>query len=90
VFESKVVHWGPLDVLTPRELEVMILIGHGTPLKVIAQELGLSQRTVERHRTAIARKLEVESLAEIAGMVHLAGLTIEHARLSRNRTRRRR
>lgn len=87
VFESQLVHLGPLDVLTPRELEVMILIGHGTPLKVIASELGLSQRTIERYRTAIAQKLDLDSLAEIAGLVHLAGLTIHHARLPRVRKR---
>lgn len=83
VVESKLVHLGPLDRLTPQELAVMALLGRGAPLKVIAAEVGLSLRSVERYRTLIARKLGVSSLAEIARLVYVAGLTVEHATLSR-------
>ncbi len=83
VFESRLVDLGPLDVLTRRELEVLALIGHGTPLKTIALELGVSQRTVERYRTDIARKLRVNSIAEIARLVERAGLDVDHAALPR-------
>ncbi|MEZ6125732.1 MAG: LuxR C-terminal-related transcriptional regulator [Planctomycetaceae bacterium] len=78
-FRSAFVDLGPLDVLTPRELEVLALIGHGVPLKSVASQLGIAQRTVERYRTDIARKLHVNSIAEIAGIVQLAGLEVGDA-----------
>ena len=71
---SDLVDLGPLDALTPRELEVMSLIGNGAPLKTIAHLMGISQRSVERYRTDIARKLRVSSIAEIAKLVQAAGL----------------
>lgn len=72
--DSNLVDLGPLDVLTRRELEVLAMVGHGVPLKTIARELGVAQRTVERYRTDIARKLRVNSIAEIAQIVQVAGL----------------
>ena len=83
VYDSQLVDLGPLDVLTPRELQVMALIGHGVPLKSISSELGVSQRTVERYRTDIARKLRINSIAEIARLVQRAGLDVEHADMDR-------
>jgi DNA-binding CsgD family transcriptional regulator len=83
VEDSGLVDLGPLDVLTRRELEVLTLVGHGTPLKSIAKELDVSRRTVERYRTDIARKLGISSIAEIAKLVQLAGLEIEHADMPR-------
>lgn len=50
--------------LTGRQVEVLELMVAGHPNKVIAAELGLSQRTVEVHRAALMRKLGVDSLAE--------------------------
>lgn len=76
-FESRLVDLGRLDVLTRRELEVLTLAGQGVPMKVIAQELGVSQRTVERYRTDIARKLKVKSLAEIGQLVLASGIRLE-------------
>ena len=78
-FHSELVDLGPLDVLTHREVEVLALIGHGVPLKAVAAQLGIAQRTVERYRTEIARKLHVSSIAEIAGIVQLAGLDLDDA-----------
>ena len=74
VLNSELIDLGPLDVLTPREVEVMSLIGNGAPLKAIANLMGISQRSVERYRTDIARKLQVNTLAEIARLVQRAGL----------------
>ena len=39
----------PLDQLTPREREVLELIGRGFPNKLIARELGVSEKTVKTH-----------------------------------------
>lgn len=83
VYDSQLIDLGPLDVLTSRELQVMALIGHGVPLKSISAELGVSQRTVERYRTDIARKLRVNSIADIARIVQRAGLALEHADMDR-------
>lgn len=74
--DSNLVDLGPLDVLTRRELEVLAMVGHGVPLKSIARELGVAQRTVERYRTDIARKLKINSIAEIARIVQTAGLDV--------------
>jgi DNA-binding CsgD family transcriptional regulator len=83
VFASELEDWGPLDVLTRRELQVLALIGHGVPLKTAALQLGITQRSVERYRTDIARKLKVRSIAEIAQLVQRAGLDVDSADLDR-------
>jgi DNA-binding CsgD family transcriptional regulator len=81
--DSKLVDLGPLDVLTRREIEVLALVGHGMPLKAIASQLGVAQRTVERYRTDIARKLNINSIAEAARLVQIAGLDASDAQLPR-------
>lgn len=60
--------------LTPREREVMDMIIAGKANKVIAIDLGLSQRTVEVHRAHIMDKLGVRSLADLVRAVTHAGL----------------
>lgn len=55
----------PFASLTPREREVAALITHGTPNKVIAAELGISQRTIEAHRARIFTKLRVRNAVEL-------------------------
>ena len=51
--------------LSPREAEVLALAAHGLDNRAIAERLALSVRTVEAHRTRIAHKLEVKSLAAL-------------------------
>jgi FixJ family two-component response regulator len=60
---------GRIARLTPREREVMERIVEGKANKVIADELGVSQRTVEVHRAHVMEKFGVESLAELVQMV---------------------
>ena len=57
--------WKRLAALTKREREVMSLVVRGDANKVIAYELGLSEKTVEVHRSRVMRKLNVGSLAEL-------------------------
>jgi DNA-binding NarL/FixJ family response regulator len=54
-----------LDLMTPRELEVMTLLAYGHTNAEIAEKLCISERTVESHRTNIMAKLEVKSRAEL-------------------------
>jgi two-component system response regulator FixJ len=58
-----------LSLLTPRETEVMRRVVRGQANKVIALDLGVSQRTVELHRARVMRKLKMRSLAELVTAV---------------------
>ena len=59
------------DSLTRRETEVMELVVKGCANKVIAMDLGVSQRTVELHRARVMQKMAVRSLAELVRLAEL-------------------
>jgi DNA-binding NarL/FixJ family response regulator len=54
---------GEAHVLTARELQVLRLVAAGKTNKLIARQLGLSDRTVDRHVSNIFAKLHVSSRA---------------------------
>ncbi|MGH8297183.1 MAG: response regulator transcription factor [Steroidobacteraceae bacterium] len=58
-----------LQSLTPREREVLALMARGKPNKIMAHELGVSQRTIEIHRARVMEKSGASSLAELVRMV---------------------
>jgi len=60
---------GPVSLLTPREREMLYLIGQGLSNREIAESLVLSVKTVEAHRANLSRKLNVRSRA---GLMRLA------------------
>jgi DNA-binding NarL/FixJ family response regulator len=53
------------SLLTTREREILRLIAEGRRSKEIALMLGVSPRTVETHRAAGMRKLDLHSVAEV-------------------------
>lgn len=54
-----------MSLLTPREREVLEGVFEGKLTKVIAHELGISQRTAETYRHLIMQKLQAGSIAEV-------------------------
>ena len=55
----------PFATLTPREVEVLQHVVQGKLNKQIAYDLGIHERTVKLHRTAITTKLGVQSNADL-------------------------
>jgi DNA-binding NarL/FixJ family response regulator len=55
-----------LDALTPREREVLRLIARGYTYREAAQELTLSDRTIETHVSSVLRKLQLSNRRELA------------------------
>jgi len=53
------------EALSEREREVLMLIAQGNTTRMIAQELGLSTKTIESHRSRIMHKLHVHRAAEL-------------------------
>jgi two-component system, NarL family, response regulator LiaR len=64
----------PIDRLTPREREVLVLIGRGFPNKRIAIELGVSEKTVKTHVGHVLAKLGVSDRTQAAIAAVRAGL----------------
>jgi len=83
VFESEVVNFGELEVLTTKELEVLALLGQGLRLKEIASALHRSPKTIDNHRTSIGRKLKLTDRVDLAQVAAEAGLEIRDAKRKR-------
>ena len=63
-----------LDLLTPREFEVMQLVISGMLNKQVGGELGMAEKTVKVHRGRVMQKLGVTSVAELVRLTQKAGL----------------
>jgi DNA-binding NarL/FixJ family response regulator len=59
----------PIDILTPRQREILQLVAEGHTSKDIAQRLALSFKTVEAHRAQIMKRLDVR---DVTGLVRFA------------------
>lgn len=66
--EQRAVHTRVAE-LTEREQGVMQLVASGRPNKLIADELGISVRTVEVHRARVFEKMDVKSAVELANLL---------------------
>lgn len=82
-------HSPPLiEQLTHRELEVVGGLVRGLTNKQIGQELGISHRTVEIHRSRLMRKLGAATLAGLLSIIlpqrdRIDALIARHARAPR-------
>ncbi|HEW78404.1 MAG TPA: response regulator transcription factor [Phycisphaerales bacterium] len=63
-----------LSLLTPREQQILDLLVTGKSSKMIAYELGISQKTVSFHRAHILEKVGVDSVLELARLSQKAEL----------------
>ncbi len=83
VFDSKFIRLGELDILSPRELEVIALVGQGLSIKEIAAMLHRSEKTIQNHRDSIGSKLGLANRVHVAAIARRAGLTPDDARKTR-------
>jgi FixJ family two-component response regulator len=65
-----------LDLLTPREFEVMQLVITGMLNKQIAGELNVTEKTVKAHRGRVTQKLGITSVAELVRLTQTAGVAV--------------
>jgi two-component system, chemotaxis family, CheB/CheR fusion protein len=61
-----------IAALTPRERDVLDRVVQGRPNKIIAADLGISQRTVENHRAAVMRRTGMASVPDLIRLVMAA------------------
>lgn len=64
-----------LEILTPREREVIQLLAEGKSTKHVAAALNISVKTVETHRSQIMEKLNIDSIANLTKFAVREGLT---------------
>lgn len=64
-----------LSRLTAREREVLVMVANGEASKRIGRLLGVSVRTIEKHRQHILAKMGADSWAELIGLCERQGLT---------------
>lgn len=64
----------PVDLLSPREQEVLKRVAGGLSSKEIGATLNISPRTVETHRASLMRKLDLHSVAELTRFAIEKGL----------------
>jgi two-component system invasion response regulator UvrY len=64
----------PFVALSQRELEILIMICHGEKTSIIAEKLFLSPKTINKHRQAFFKKLNVKNDIELAKLALQHGL----------------
>jgi RNA polymerase sigma factor (sigma-70 family) len=69
-----------LASLTPREREVLPLVVSGLLNKQAAAELGISEVTLQNHRSKIMQKMEVASLADLVRIAEKLQIPVTHSR----------
>ena len=64
----------PADPLTPRERQVLQMVGEGKSTKDVARLLGISAKTAESHRARLMRKLDIHETASLVRYAIRRGL----------------
>jgi two-component system response regulator NreC len=64
----------PPDPLTPRERQVLQMVGEGNSTKDVARILGISTKTAESHRARLMRKLDIHETASLVRYAIRQGL----------------
>jgi FixJ family two-component response regulator len=64
-----------LELLTPREHEVLPLIVSGLLNKQVAAEIGTTEASVKVHRSQLMRKMDADSLPELVRMAEKIGIS---------------
>ncbi|MGC8045190.1 LuxR C-terminal-related transcriptional regulator, partial [Salmonella enterica] len=59
----------PVEVLTPRQREILQLIAEGNNTKEIAYQLNVSAKTIETHRAQLMERLDIR---DVPGLVRYA------------------
>lgn len=54
-----------VDVLTPREREVVTLLASGAKTKAVADTLGIAEKTADAHKSNLMRKIGVHNRAQL-------------------------
>ena len=65
----------PFHDLTPRQIEVLIAIGLGSSSQEMAKKLGLSVKTIYKHRSQLMRKLGLRNAAQVTRFAIANGFT---------------
>ena len=64
-----------LEALSPREFEVLRLLVQGETVRSISEKLGLSEKTVANHQSAIREKLGAKNSAQLARLAAQIGVS---------------
>lgn len=65
----------PVEVLTPRQREILQLIAEGNNTKEIAYRLNVSAKTIETHRAQLMERLEIRDVPGLVRYAIRTGLT---------------
>ena len=63
-----------LESLTPREKDVLLPLVQGYTNREIAEQLGVSIKTIDLYRSRVMKRMQAEHLPELVGMAIAAGL----------------
>ena len=64
-----------LSAISPREYEVMRWVIAGLLNKQIAQKMGITEKTVKVHRGRVMKKMQVDSVVELFGLLEKVGIS---------------
>lgn len=74
-------------ILTPRQMEILILLGEGLVKKEIAERLGIGYTTVDDHIAQIYQRLGVRNAPAAVNKAHVLGLFSSSAKTDQRRPR---